>query len=40
MTELLVRLFVKNREQIQNEKVRTAYGKMAGWVGIFCLPER
>ncbi len=36
MTELLVRLFVKNREQIQNEKVRTAYGKMAGWVGIFC----
>ena len=36
MTELLVRLFVKNREQIQNEKVRTSYGKMAGWVGIFC----
>lgn len=36
MTELLVRLFIKNREDLQNEQVRTSYGKMAGWVGIFC----
>lgn len=36
MTKLLVRLFVKNWEEVQNERVRTSYGKMAGWVGIFC----
>lgn len=36
MTKLLIRLFVKNHEQVQDTKVRTAYGKLAGWVGIFC----
>ena len=36
MTRLLIRLFVKNYEQVQDAGVRTAYGKMAGWVGIFC----
>ena len=36
MTRLLIRLFVKNYEQLQDAGVRTAYGKMAGWVGIFC----
>lgn len=36
MTNLLIRIFVKNYEETQNIKVRTAYGKMAGWVGIFC----
>lgn len=36
MTRLLIRLFVKDYEQVQDAKVRTAYGKMAGWVGICC----
>lgn len=36
MTKLLIRLFVKNYENTQDRNVRTGYGKMAGWVGIFC----
>lgn len=36
MTELLIHMFVKDYEETQNIKVRTAYGKMAGWVGIAC----
>lgn len=36
MTKLLIRLFVKKHEQVQDVKVRTTYGKMAGWVGIVC----
>lgn len=36
MTDLLIKLFVKNRNNIQNAKVRTAYGKLSGWVGIVC----
>ncbi len=36
MTGLLIKLFVKNRENIQNAKVRTSYGKLSGWVGIVC----
>ncbi|MBQ8148777.1 MAG: cation transporter [Lachnospiraceae bacterium] len=36
MTKLLIRWFIKDYEQVQDLKVRTSYGKMAGWVGIFC----
>lgn len=36
MTKLLIRLFVKNHDQVEHRLVRSAYGKMAGWVGIFC----
>lgn len=36
MTKQLIRIFIKNYENIKDEKVRTAYGKLAGWVGIFC----
>ena len=36
MTELLLRLFVKDRENTENPKVRGAYGKLAGIVGIVC----
>lgn len=36
MTGLLVRLFVKNPDQVEDPKVRGAYGTMAGLVGIVC----
>lgn len=36
MTELLVRLFVKNYEKTDCASVRTAYGVMASLVGICC----
>ena len=36
MTNLLVKLFVKNSEQTDNKEVRTAYGSLAGMVGIVC----
>ncbi len=36
MTALLVRLFVKNPEQVDDPRVRGAYGTMAGLVGIVC----
>lgn len=36
MTELLLKLFVKNYRDTANEKIRTAYGKLAGIVGICC----
>jgi len=36
MTELLVRLFVKNHEQTEDLNVRTGYSLMAGVVGICC----
>ncbi len=36
MSKLLVRLFVKNPEDLQNPAVRAAYGRMCGLVGIFC----
>lgn len=36
MTKLLIRWFVKDYENVQDLKVRSGYGKMAGWVGIFC----
>ena len=36
MTKLLVKLFIKNHENIANPVVRSAYGKLAGIVGIVC----
>ena len=36
MTEMLVRLFIKNRRDTTNPAVRAAYGNLASWVGIFC----
>lgn len=36
MTEFLVRHFVKDYKDIENISVRTAYGMLAGIVGIFC----
>lgn len=34
MTNLLIRLFIKNKDQVGDPAVRIAYGKMAGMVGI------
>jgi cation diffusion facilitator family transporter len=36
MTKLLPRLFIKDYQNYQNAAVRSAYGKLAGAVGIFC----
>ena len=36
MTQFLLRLFVKNREDLQNPKTRTAIGSLSGVVGIGC----
>lgn len=36
MTELLVRLFVKDYKNVEDSNVRTAYGVLAGVVGIVC----
>lgn len=36
MTNLLVRLFVKNSDRVEEPTVRGAYGTMAGIVGIVC----
>lgn len=36
MTELLLKLFVKNSRDTENEQVRAGYGKLAGAVGICC----
>ena len=36
MTNLLPRLFIRDYGNYQNAAVRSAYGKLAGWVGIFC----
>lgn len=36
MTDLLIRLFVKDRENIQDQTVREGYGRMAAVVGILC----
>jgi len=35
MIELLARVFIKNRENKMNEKVRIAYGTLCGAVGVF-----
>ena len=36
MTELLIRLFIKNREDVKDNVVRQSYGKLGGFVGIGC----
>ena len=36
MTQLLLRLFIKNTEDLQNPKTRTAIGSLSGFVGIGC----
>lgn len=36
MTEFLIRHFVKNPEQTEDEKVRLAYGNLSSWTGIVC----
>ncbi len=36
MTELLVKLFVKNSTKVENQKVRTSYGILSSIVGIIC----
>ncbi len=36
MTNLLIRLFVGKHGDVQDPRVRTAYGKLSGWVGIVC----
>lgn len=36
MTKLLLRIFVKNRQDTADPKTRAAIGKLAGGVGIFC----
>ncbi len=36
MTKLLLKLFVKNHRDTSDPKVRSAYGKLAGIVGIVC----
>lgn len=36
MTELLVRLFVKNHEDIEESNVRSSYGILASIVGVIC----
>lgn len=36
MTQLLLRLFVRDSEHTESPAVRSAYGRLSGWVGIFC----
>ncbi len=36
MTQLLIRLFVRDSQNVQATSVRTAYGQLAGAVGILC----
>nr|MBQ8244194.1 cation transporter [Oscillospiraceae bacterium] len=36
MTNFLLRLFVKNYEDVQDTRVRSAIGSLSGWVGIGC----
>ena len=36
MTDLLIRLFIRDPENTRSEAVRTAYGNLAGLVGIVC----
>ncbi len=36
ITELLIHKFVSTPEQVSDNKTRTAYGKLASFVGIFC----
>ena len=34
LTEALIRTFVKNREDVDNDRVRYAYGRLAGASGL------
>ncbi len=36
MTKLLLKLFIKNHQNTEDSSVRSAYGKLAGIVGIIC----
>ena len=36
MTDFLIRLCIKDYNNIKDIRVRTSYGKFAGWIGIFC----
>ena len=36
MTNFLIKTFIKNSSDIENPAVRSAYGKLAGKVGIAC----
>ncbi len=36
MTKLLIKLFIKDHQNIQDTAVRASYGKLSGWVGILC----
>lgn len=36
MIDFLSKKFIKNSEDVENPAVRTAYGKLSGWVGIIC----
>ncbi|MEE1330532.1 MAG: cation-efflux pump, partial [Acutalibacteraceae bacterium] len=36
MTGLLIKLFVKNSDDVLNPAVRRKYGSLSGGVGIFC----
>ncbi len=36
MTDLLIRLFIKDKDNVQNSNVRTSYGVLSSFVGIFC----
>jgi cation diffusion facilitator family transporter len=36
MTKLLIRLFIKNYKDVDNQKVRAKYGLLGGFVGIIC----
>ena len=37
MTQFLLRLFVKNADQVSDPKVRAAVGTLSGVVGILCI---
>ena len=36
MTKLLIRLFIKNSDKIEDQSVRTSYGILSSIVGIIC----
>lgn len=37
MTELLIRTFIKDYQNVSNIKVRTAYGIMASIIGLYVM---
>lgn len=36
MIDFIIKKFIKNSGDVENPSVRSAYGKLAGWVGIVC----